>query len=88
MYEKTVLWILAICLLFLMTACGANPSSSYGASDTPSSEEQEESFSSSDISEMSAPEDRRLLDLRHGRRLPCFGVCEGYNIRSFRPYLR
>ena len=53
--KKTVSWILAVCLLFLMTACGANPSPSYGASDTPSSEEQEESSSSSDISETSTP---------------------------------
>ena len=53
--KRTVSLIIAVCLLLLMAACGANPSPSYGATDTPSSEEQEESSSSSDILEPSAP---------------------------------
>ncbi len=53
--KKTVSLITVVCLLLLMTACGANPSPSYVASDTPSSEEQEESSASSDASEPSAP---------------------------------
>ena len=53
--KKTILWILAVCLLLLMTACGAEPSASQDTSDSPSSVGQEESSASSDISEPSAP---------------------------------
>ncbi len=53
--KKTISWILAVCLLLLMTACGAEPSAGQDTSDPPSSVEQEEPSASSDASEPSAP---------------------------------
>ncbi len=55
MYKKTVSWILAICLLLLMTVCGAGPSVGQDTTDPPSPAEQEEPFASSDTSEPSVP---------------------------------
>ena len=53
--KKTISWILAVCLLFLMTACGAEPSAGHDTSNPSSSARQEESSSSSDTSKTSTP---------------------------------
>ena len=53
--KKSIFTIMAVCLLFLMTACGTDPSSDYGVSDMSSSVGQEENSAPSDASEMSAP---------------------------------
>ena len=53
--KKSIFTIMAVCLLFLMTACGTDPSSDYGVSDMPLPASQEENSATSDASEMSAP---------------------------------
>lgn len=53
--KKAISLIMAVCLLLLMTACGAQPSAGHDTSDSPSSTGQEESSASSDASEPSAP---------------------------------
>ena len=53
--KKSIFTIMAVCLLFLMTACGTDPSSDYGVSDMPSPASQEENSATSDASEMPAP---------------------------------
>ncbi len=55
--KKTISWILAVCLLLLMTACGAEPSAGHDNSDPPSSSGQEETPASSDTTEPSTPAD-------------------------------
>ena len=53
--KKSIFTIMAVCLLFLMTACGTDSSSDYGVSDMSSSVGQEENSAPSDASEMPAP---------------------------------
>ncbi len=65
--KKTISWILAVCLLFLMTACGAEPSAGHDTSNPPPSAGQEESVPLPDAPEPSTPTESPLEPSENGK---------------------